>query len=358
LRAEAGPPGGLLNRTFVVACLANFMGWATGYCLLAMLGPFGVALGVPESLVGWSPACASLFGLLSQLGAGWLQGWSGRMLLLRLPGLLLAGASLLMLLAPSAAMLLVVSGLFGLGYGTLQTTAIVMATEAAPPARRGQAIGLYGTFTTFAVLIAPASGIAIFQQFGGPAVFVLTLGLSLATYACGLLAREPPRRASFRPRSGERLHGLVIFAGIALFGMTATWGALLTYLPLYALELGLANPGWFFTVQAIAVITLRAATGGLSDRFGQVQVLVPATVLVTVAMWGLAAHPSVPVLLALGLMHGWGYAAFPPTALALADDISTPGTRGAALAVVGSALGEFGAGVGARRSWTLGRIGR
>ena len=53
---------------------------------------------------------------------------------------------------------------------------------------------------------------------------------------------------------------------------------------------------------------------------------------------GLALHPTVPVLLALGLLHGWGYAAFHPTTVALTDDVSTASTRGTALAVVGSAF--------------------
>jgi MFS family permease len=167
------------------------------------------------------------------------------------------------------------------------------------------------------------------------------------TFGCTLLVRESGRRAAPLAPAGERLHSLVYFAAVALFGMTATWGTLVTYLPLYALDLGLENPGWFFSVQAAAVITLRAAAGSLSDRLGRIQVLVPATLVVAIAMWGLALHPAVPVLLLLGLLHGWGYSAFHPTTIALADDVATPRTRGTALAVVGSAfsVGQGGGGL-------------
>ena len=344
---DARPPDRLLNRNFIATCLVNFTGWAAGYALLATLALYAVGLGVPAAHVGWFPATASAFGLVGQVSAGRLQAWPQQTLLLRVPTLLMAAASLLMVAAPGVVTLVVVCALFGLGYGVLQNTAIVLATEAAPPARRGQAIGLYGTFTTLAVLIAPATGIAILQRFGGESVFALTAALAVATFGCTLLVRAPARRAAARAQRREPLHPLVFFAAVALFGMTATWGTIVTYMPLYAMELGLQNPGWFFTVQAVAVITLRAVAGGLSDRLGRIQVLVPATLVVAVAMWGMALHPAVPVLLALALLHGWGYSAFHPTTIALADDVSTPQTRGSAFALVGSAfsVGQGGGGL-------------
>jgi MFS family permease len=98
-------------------------------------------------------------------------------------------------------------------------------------------------------------------------------------------------------------------------------------------------------VQAIGVLSLRAATGRLSDRLGRIQVLVPASLLVAIGVWGLALHPSVPLLLALALLYGLGYSAIHPTTMALADDVSTTTTRGPAFAVVGSAF-SVGTGVG------------
>ncbi len=69
---------------------------------------------------------------------------------------------------------------------------------------------------------------------------------------------------------------LVYFAGLALFGMTATWGTVNAFVPLYAPGLGLGNPGVYFVLQGIGVLSLRMVAGGLSDRFGRMQVLVPA----------------------------------------------------------------------------------
>jgi MFS family permease len=186
--------------------------------------------------------------------------------------------------------------------------------------------------------------VALLQQLGGAAVFGLTLALALVALSCALLLREPPRHVVRAGEGSLRLHPLVWAAAFAMFGLTATWGAVLAFLPLYALGLGLANPGLYFTVQAVGVLTLRMAAGGLSDRFGRLQVLLPALLLVSLGVAGLALHPGVPLLLLLALVYGVGYSAIHPTSIAVADDVSTNATRGVALGLVG---GMFSIGVGA-----------
>jgi MFS family permease len=339
-----------------LACLVNFAAWTAGYVLLGTLALYAVRLGVPEAQVGWYPACCSAFGLLGQLGAGRYQTSRWRTWLWRLPPLVMAAASLIGLVAPSPSALFAVCALFGLSYGALQITALVVATEAAPAAQRGQAVGLYGTFTTLAVLVGPPLGVTMLQQGGGTALFAVALTLCLGTAGITLSVPIPAvRRTAGVGASGARLHPLVYFAALALLGMTATWGTVVAFVPLYVPTLGLDNPGWYFSVQAVGVLVLRTATGRLSDRLGRVQVLVPASLLVAVGVWGLALRPSVPLLLGLALLYGLGYSAIHPTTMALADDVSTAATRGSAFAVVGAAF-SVGAGIGAlMMGWVLAR---
>ena len=347
-RSDAAPPGaaGWSSRGFALACSVNFVAWTAGYLLLGTLALYAVSLGVPDAQVGWYPACCSVFGLIGQLTSGRFQASRRRVWFWRGPPVVMATASLVGVLFASPAALFAVCGLFGLSYGALQTTALVVATEAAPPARRGQAVGMYGTFTTLGVLIGPPLGVGVLQQGGGMALFALTFVLGLATLAITVALPLPAARRAPAGAPRERLHPLVYFAAVALFGMTATWGTILAFVPLYAPTLGLENPGWYFSAQAVGVLLLRAATGRLSDRFGRIQVLVPATLLVAVGVSGLALHPAVPLLLALALCHGLGYSAIHPTTMALADDVSTPATRGPAFAVVGAAF-SVGSGTGA-----------
>src|SRR3954465_7661455 len=213
-----------------------------------MLGPStlnAVSLGVPEERVGWYPACSSVFALVSQLVTGRLLVGRARTPVMRAGALVVAIASLLGVVALSAPMLFAVVALFATGYGILQSGAILLVTEAAPAGRRGQAVGLYGSFTTMGVLIGPALGVALLQHQGGEAVFGLTLLLALAALACALLLRAPPRRRGGVGGGGRRLRPLVRAAALGMFGMTAAWGAVLAFLPLYALGPGLAKPGLY-----------------------------------------------------------------------------------------------------------------
>ncbi len=333
----------LWTRLFALACLGNFATWTAGYTLLGTITLNAVALGAPESQVGLYPACSSVFALAAQLLGGRLLVRLPRTLLMRVGPLLMIAATALALAALSAPLLFLVVVLFASGYGIAQSAAVVLVTETAPAARRGQAVGLYGTFTTLGVLIGPATGVMLLQRSGGRAVFAFMLVTAVAALACALLIHEPPRRAARAGEGSLRLHPLAYTAAGMMFGMAATCGAVLAFLPLYALGLGLSNPGLYFTVQALGVLSLRMAAGGLSDRLGRVQVLVPAMALVALGVAGLALRPSLPVLMLLALLYGIGYAAIHPTSIAVADDVSTNATRGVALGLVG---GMFSIGVG------------
>jgi hypothetical protein len=93
-------------------------------------------------------------------------------------------------------------------------------------------VGLYGSFTTLGVMIGPPAGVALLQQSGSTAVFTLTLVTALASLSGALLLREPPRVRATAERGAARLHPLVYAAAIATFGLTMTWGSLVTFLPL------------------------------------------------------------------------------------------------------------------------------
>ena len=46
------------------------------------------------------------------------------------------------------------------------------------------------------------------------------------------------------------------------------WGVVTAFLPIHVPRNQLANVGWFFTADALAVLAFRIPTGFLADRFG------------------------------------------------------------------------------------------
>jgi MFS family permease len=91
---------------------------------------------------------------------------------------------------------------------------------------------------------------------------------------------------------------------------------------------------------------VRAGAGRLSDMFGRVQVIVPATLVLAVALWALAAGPSVPALLAIAVVYAFGYGSLHPTNLAFAVDRTPVANRSMAMALVNSGF-ALGMGTGA-----------
>ncbi|MBX5490962.1 MAG: MFS transporter [Chloroflexi bacterium] len=344
----------LWSRAFALACVASFTVWTAAYTFLGILALYALSLGVPETWIGLFPAASTGCGLVAQLIGGRLLVRGPRTRLMRWGPLLIVAGALLASVWPSPLALFAACMLLGSGYGVTQTGAVVLATEVAPPARRGEAVGIYGTFTTLAVLIGPPIGVALLQHVGARVVFLLTLAMATAALGAAWALREPPPRTGVAHSTSARLHPLVYFAALTLAGMSVTWGTVLTFVPAYALGLGLSNPGLYFSAQAVAVVALRAAMGGLSDRLGRVRLLIPATLLVVVGVGALALRPPIWLLLLSALVYGVGYAAFHPTTIGLADDVSSPATRGTALGLVG---GAFSVGVGSGAigmGWVLG----
>src|SRR5439155_18835977 len=189
------------------------------------------------------------------------------------------------------------------GYTTFQTAATPLAADVTPPERRGEALGVYGSFTTVSLAIGPALGISLLIAFGPWAALAAGTTLGIAAIGFGLGVTEPPRRERAPSAVRSRLDPIVYYCMFVNAGMTFTHGTLVALLPLYARSIGMENPGLFYTVFALAAIGIRAYAGRLSDRLGRIQVLVPATILVALALWAIAAGPPPPVLLAIAVVY-------------------------------------------------------
>ena len=83
-------------------------------------------------------------------------------------------------------------------------------------------------------------------------------------------------------------------------------GPVTTYVPLYAITMGMENAGYFFTIFAIGIIIVRATIGPIMDRWGFVATSVPSFILMFVAMIILGMAQNLPQLLLSGFLYGMG----------------------------------------------------
>jgi len=243
--------------------------------------------------------------------------------------------------------MLVLRFFHGIGIAIYTTAGSVFVADLAPPARRGEAMGYYGMAMNLAMSIGPALGVILTGRLGFAGLFWTAAGLALGSLLLVQLVHDPHQshshagqHAATRPPLFSRA---AVFPGFIAMCMTMTFGAIVSFLPLFVQQRNLGNAGLFFTVYSIVVVVLRPVSGRLSDRFGRSAVIIPGMFFLTVSMVVLAYSTSMAGLLWTAVLQGIGFGAVHPSIMAWIVDRSTVHDRGPALATL---MMAFDIGVG------------
>jgi MFS family permease len=123
-----------------------------------------------------------------------------------------------------------------------------------------------------------------------------------------------------------------------------TWGAITAFFPLYALTHGVSNPGLFFSVFALMIVSGRALGGRIIDLHSRERVILPSLAAATAAIIILVFSKTLPLFILVAMVWGLGHAFLFP-ALAAYTLERTGSSPGPAMATF-SAFDELGMGLG------------
>jgi predicted MFS family arabinose efflux permease len=343
---DSGQPPPLLTRPFVLTCATGFALFTSFMLMLAILPLYlKEDLGGTDASVGLIIGVFAFAALFPRPFIGREIDRSGSKRFLMAGAVIFVGSSLLYLIADSIPILLGIRVLHGLGMACFHTAAFTFVAELAPPQRRGEAMGIWGLMSTFATAIGPFVGLVIRDSFGTGAVFLVSascagIGMLLITFV-----REP-RRAQHDPaRAGGLFECVVLTPAILVVMLTLVYGAVSSFVLLYAEERDIARKGLYFTAFAAAVLASRVFGGRLADRYGRWAVILPAMTFTVCAMLALAITTNLFLLLLAGVLFGFGFGGGHPAMTALAVDLVRPERRGAGMATFTSAF-ELGIGSG------------
>jgi MFS family permease len=292
-------------------------------------------LGGSNSAVGLAVGSFSVTAVIFRPWAGRLGDRRGRRLIM-VGGAATVGLSILGYLVPSLSALVAFRLLSGLGEALFFTGAAAAIADLAPEERRGEAISFFTLALYLGIGIGPFLGEELIDSVGFEETWLLTAALCGAATLLAAFVPEtrPPGAAQHRP---ERLiHRAAILPGTAL--LTSVWAqaALFSFMPLYALTLGLSGSRFVFIMYAAIVVLIRSFGARIPDIVGPVRTSRAAlgfstAGLALVALWrapeGLYVGTAV---LAIG-----SSLAFPA--------LMTLALRGTAPAERGTVLGTFGA---------------
>lgn len=344
------------SRSFVLLCtIGVFCFISYNMVRMPVLALFAESLGAGPERIGLIVSVSTLTGVFLKLPSGALSDIYGRRMLLRV-GVVAFGLPPFLYPFVSDLNLLTALRMFhGLATAIFAPSALATVAELYRE-RRGAALGTYTACTQSGALLGPFIGGYLVYAAGFSSAFV-TAGLfgcvAIVLFYSLHLTPPPPRvhEKGWAPVLAEMWKGFVVVARNRKVLITSSTdaakmianGALMAFLPLYGVSVGL-NPGevgLLFTVQALTSFLSKPVMGRVSDRMGR-QPLIMTGLLICAATFVCIPHVSVfAVLLLLSAGFGFGEAVVSSSSSAFVADSSEFKTLGAGMGMQGT-IGDIG----------------
>jgi len=332
------------TRTFLLLCLAQFLGYAQHAVLTPVLPLYVTYLGGSAFIVGLVLAAFAATSVIVRPVVGhWSDRWNeGGVMIL---GLLFQGVSIFICFFPFVGAAMLANGLRGIGWAGLNTGGYSLLALTAPESRRGEASGLYSGVQSASAILFPALALWLLQvSFGGfGGVFVISAIFSFAGAALGaIMARSVPHAAprNISPETTrqwwrEIFHFVerdILLPSMILFWLNISLPSITNFSVLYARDLGVMNFGTFFIVLGVTSLLGRPLLGRLSDKFGRDRSIAAGFVLQLAALLLITTVANLFGMIVAGALYMTGNALGSSTTLALAVERADPRRRGKAMA--------------------------
>ncbi len=283
-------------------------------------------LGANASAIGGLNAVAMLASVIAMPFIGTLVDRYQRKLFGILGALVFATASAGYLLVDEIGPLLWTIRVFqGAAFTFFFVAASTLATDLSPPARIGQAIGLFGAVMISTNALGPAIAEWGSARFGWDLVFMFTVGAGIVAAALAARINEP--RQQRHQHEASSMWDVIRRPGLGrtlLVSCLVGWtmGTLYTFYQPWALGLGFRQVSGYLIGFALSAMVVRVGLGGLADRLGRLRVATVACglyvaapiALIWVDVFGLVFAGTM-----LGLTHGLFFPALNAVALDSAD---------------------------------------
>jgi DHA1 family multidrug resistance protein-like MFS transporter len=326
---------------------------------------FARFLGAGPRELGFVAAASTYTGIVLSIPAGVLSDAWGRKRVLLLAGFVFASAPFLYLLVHTPAQLAAVRVYHGAATAIFGPVALAYVADLAP-VRRGERMGWYSSATLIGRSIAPLVGGLILARpdaygtvylaCGTSGVIALLLGLALPARSEGkgvrsesdgestALEQQPARKSPWevaREGLGFALRNRTVLTTSAVEAMQyLAFGAVETFLPLYATEHGISTSqiGIILGAQVATIALTKPIMGRVSDAQGRVPVIVGGLVLGAGATAAFAISPSLFTLAIAATVFGLSMSIVTASTSALVADASHAAHFGSSLGVLSTIM--------------------
>jgi MFS family permease len=314
----------LLTPAFVTVTLAA-LAYFTGDGVLVPAVPRYVAgpLGAGNVAIGLVVGAFSVSAFFLRPWVGGLGDRWGRRPLMLVGASLFAASVLAYPLASSSAVLAALRLLTGAGEAFFWVGAVTAVFDLAPPERRGEAMSIASLALYVGIGLGPLAGELAIERVGFAAAWVLAAAAALA--ALGLALRAPDTRpaaatgaASGSPPRRRLVHRAGLLPGLLLLASILGMAGFLTFVPLYAIDIGMDGSRLVLLSFAGIVVGIRSVGARIPDRLGAARATRMALALSAAGLALMGTWRSPAGLFAGAAVLAVGIALLTPAVMALA----------------------------------------
>lgn len=286
-------------------------------------------LGGTATYAGLLAAVFSVAAAIARVFCGPIIDQRGRAVVLVIGSALFAAGIIVPIFTNDTAAFVACRFLQGVGFSAVTTAAATAAADVLPFSRLGEGIGYYGLGQALAMSVGPALALFLVSTDPPENLFIGLTAMTVVMFVLTLLCRyernpeKLPDTSVYRMRREARDRGedtgeepeqrglRRIFEPSALPGalpmvvLSPAFGFGIFFVGLYGTTLGIGNPGLFFTVSALSMITVRLKSNAFMDRIAPFKVFAAAVASGIIAYLMLLAAGDVTALYYLaGIFYG------------------------------------------------------
>lgn len=232
----------------------------------------------------------------------------------------------------------------GIGEAGFYVGAASVINDLAPDERRGEALSLFSLALYGGLAVGPIVGETVLGDGRFSATWLVSAAAAAVAAMIGAIVRETRPETESRSGRHRLVHPAGLVPGVVLACSVLGLAGYNTFVPLYALELGLDGSRVVLALYSAIVLGIRSFGARIPDRMGparcaRVALLASGVGLGVVAVWG-----ELPGLVAGTALFAVGQALTFPALMTVAVAGAPPGERGA---VVGTFTAFFDLAFGA-----------
>ncbi len=338
--------------SFRLLCVISLLAFISYDLIRSPLLPlFAERLGAQSEEIGLIVGISTITGILLKLPSGTLSDLLGRRRLLFIGLSVFAVAPYFYFIVNQVWQLMLLRAFHGLATAIFAPVAMAVVVDLFREGR-GEALSWYSSFNQAGRLSGRMIGGYLLVWFGFEPTFAVcaAIGVVLIILFSNLrLSEDHPASSSVRHDSSRALiQGLrevggdrrvLATSGMEAILMTAS-GALMAFLPLYGIKVGLhaGEVGLLFGAMGLASILAKPVMGRISDRVGRRPLIVTGQMICAVVMIAIPWTSGFVGLLFLSGIFGFGEAVIGSSTSAMVADRCKEKSLGSAMGVFGTIM--------------------